>query len=163
MHQIFRTSPFPRVGNLDMVHNYLVNMLLLYMEYKDTAMTLDVCSIMWEELYTAVMDRKVPIYGPYLQVLFETAWAECFEDGRLLVGALTKHETVQLRIKDNWSGRHGPVQGSPAGSDEEIEEDQAAAGGHSVPHTRSGPSFGGSAWSSDEGPEQPGWAAKLTR
>src|SRR4051812_43975299 len=43
MHRIFRSSLFPRVGNLDMVHSFLVNMLLLCMEYKGTAMTLDVC------------------------------------------------------------------------------------------------------------------------
>ena len=47
MHRIFRTSLFPRVGNLDQVHSYLVNMLLLCEEYKNTTQTLDVCSIMW--------------------------------------------------------------------------------------------------------------------
>ena len=29
MHRIFRTSLFPWVGNLDLVHGYLVNMLLI--------------------------------------------------------------------------------------------------------------------------------------
>lgn len=29
MHRIFRTSLFPRVGDLDKIHNYLVNMILL--------------------------------------------------------------------------------------------------------------------------------------
>src|SRR4051812_35871160 len=103
MHRIFRTSLFPRVGDLDKVHSYLVNMWMLCEEYKNTQMTLDVCSIMWEELYSVVMDRKVPIYGPYLQVLFEKTWKDTFENNRLQVGTLTKHEIVQLRIKDRWA------------------------------------------------------------
>ena len=32
MNRIFRTSLFPRVGNLDLVHGYLVNMLLICQE-----------------------------------------------------------------------------------------------------------------------------------
>src|SRR4051794_11822813 len=99
MHRISRISIFPRVGDLDKVHSYLVNMVLLYQEYQGTQMTLDVCSIMYEELYTAVMDRKVPIYGPYLQVLFEKTWDDTFANEPLPVGPLTKHEVVQLRIK----------------------------------------------------------------
>ena len=103
MHHIFRTSLFPRVGDLDKIHSYLVNMILLCQEYKGTAMTLDICSIMYEELYTAVMERKVPIYGPYLQLLCEKAWSDTFADP-LRLGHLTKHEVVQLRIKANWAG-----------------------------------------------------------
>src|SRR3954462_14205184 len=112
MHRIFRISLFPRVGNLDMVHDYLVNMLLLCEECKNTSQTLDVCDIMWEELYSAVMDRKVPIYGPYLQVLFERAWADYFDEATypFPAGALSKHGVVVLRIKDKWSGGHGHSQ-----------------------------------------------------
>ena len=32
MHRILRNSLFPRVGNLDMVHSYLVDMLILCMK-----------------------------------------------------------------------------------------------------------------------------------
>src|SRR3954462_2328748 len=67
MHRIFRNSLFPQVGDVDKVHSYLVNMILLCQEYKGMTMTLDICLIMYEDLHTAVMDRKVPIYGPYLQ------------------------------------------------------------------------------------------------
>jgi hypothetical protein len=120
---------------------------------------------MYEELYTAVMERKVPIYGPYLQLLFETVWANTFEEDVLQVGHLTKHEVVHLRIKANWKGGEPATQGSPVASDEDMadEETGAAAGGGSVPRTRSGASFGGSARSSSQEMEQPGWAAKLTR
>src|SRR3954466_14550728 len=128
MHRIFRTSLFPRVGNLDLVHGYLVNMLLLCEEHKDTAQTLDICNIMWEEIYTAVMERKVPIYGPYLQVLFEKAWTDSFEaDYPFPSGDITKHAVVELRIKDMWAGGgHGLAQAPPVASDEEMEEETTA-------------------------------------
>src|SRR3954462_4207074 len=101
MHRIFRTSLFPRVGNMDMVHGYLGNMVLLCEECKNTTQTLDVCDIMWEELDSAVMDRKVPIYGPYLQGLFERTWADTFEEPSTFpAGILAKHGVVELRIKD---------------------------------------------------------------
>ena len=111
MHRILRTSLFPRVGDLDKIHSYLVNMILLCQEYRGTTMTLDICSIMYEELYTVVMERKVPIYGPYLQMLFEKVWSDTYEDP-LRVGHLTKHEVVQLRIKANWAGGEAAAQGS---------------------------------------------------
>src|SRR3954464_7369141 len=166
MHRIFRTSLFPRVGNLDLVHGYLVNMLLLCVEHKDTAQTLDICNIMWEELYSAVMERKVPIYGPYLQVLFETIWEDHFDPAQfpLPAGPLVKHGVVELRIKDKWSGGHGPSQPAAVGSDEEMaeEEEEPASGGGGAPRTRSGTRFGG-AQSPPQSVEQPGWDAKLTR
>src|SRR3954469_1651320 len=166
MHRIFRTSLFPRVGNLDLVHGYLVNMLLLCEEHKGTTQTLDISNIMWEELYSAVMERKVPIYGPYLQVLFEMVWDDHFDPAQfpLPVGMLVKHGVVELRIKDKWSGVHGPSQSAAVGSDEEMaaEEEEPASGGGGAPRTRSGARFGG-APSSPSSVEQPGWAAKLTR
>src|SRR3954466_9581965 len=138
MHRIFRTSLFPRVGNLDMVPSYLVNMLVLSMECKGTTQTLDVCDIMWEELYSAVMDRKVPIYGPYLQVLFEITWADYFDADQYPLPAvdLVKHGVVELRIKDKWSDGHGPSQLAAASDEEMADEegglgDEPAAGGGS--------------------------------
>lgn len=118
-------------------------------------MTLYICSIMYEELYTAVMERKVPIYGPYLQLLFEKVWSDTYEDP-LRLGHLTKHEVVQLRIKANWAGGEAAAQGSPVASDAEMADeeggagdaDEPAAGGGSVRRTRSGTSFGGSGRSS---------------
>ena len=91
-------------------------------------------------------------------------------NNRLPVGPLTKHEVVQLRIKDMWAGGHGPIHMSRAASDEDMAkehddggDDEPAAGGGSVPRTHSGASFGGGARSSTRDSEQPRWAAKLTR
>src|SRR4051812_32802240 len=126
MHRILRNSLFPRVGDLDKIHSYLVNMILLCQEYKGTTMTLDICSILYEELYTDVMERKVPIYGPFIQLLCERVWSDTFEN-HLRVGHLTKHEVVQLRIKANWAGGEPAAHGSPVASDEEMVDEEARA------------------------------------
>ena len=129
-----------------MVHSYLVNMLILCMKHKGKAVRLDVSHIMWEELYSAVMDRKVPIYGPYLQRLFEVTWSTAHEGQVLPTGELTSHEVVQLRRKDRWAGGHAPAQASLAESEEVMADETATDVG------------GGS---SARGAEKPGWDAKL--
>ena len=75
MHRIFCNTLFPCIGNLDQVHSYLLDILLLYIKEKGMASTLDISHIMWRELRSAVLDRKVPIYGPYLLKLIEKKWA----------------------------------------------------------------------------------------
>ena len=80
MHRIFRNTLFPRIGNLDQVHSYLVDMLLICEKEKNTEQVLDVSHVMWSELHSAVMERKCPIYGPYLMLLIENTWASTFPD-----------------------------------------------------------------------------------
>ena len=67
MHRIFRKSLFPRIGDKDTIHAYLVDMMLICEEARlSQTQPLDVSHIMWCELQFAVFTRKVPIYGPYL-------------------------------------------------------------------------------------------------
>ncbi|KAE8792932.1 exocyst complex component 7 [Hordeum vulgare] len=73
MHRMFRNTLFPRVGNKDQVHSYLVDMLLMCQKGKNRhCEPLDVSHVMWTELYSAVINRKVPIYGPYLFLFIKT-------------------------------------------------------------------------------------------
>ena len=61
MHRIFRNSLFPRIGDKDKVHAYLVDMLLLCEEVRNSqALPLDVSHIMWCELRFSIFNRKVP-------------------------------------------------------------------------------------------------------
>ena len=50
MHRIFRNTLFPRVGNQDMVHSYLVDLLLFYQKDKGSPEVLDVSHVMFSEL-----------------------------------------------------------------------------------------------------------------
>ena len=66
LHRIFRSTLFPRIGNLDMVHSYLVDMLLFFQHEKDNNSweTLDIYHVMWSKLLSAITERKCPIYAP---------------------------------------------------------------------------------------------------
>ena len=70
MHRIFRKSLFPHIGDKDKVHAYLIDMMLLCEKARvQVPGILDVSHIMWCELQFAVLNRKVPIYGPYLHLM----------------------------------------------------------------------------------------------
>ena len=49
LHRVFRETLFPRIGNLDMVHSYLVDMLLFCQHEKEanTGESLDISHVMW--------------------------------------------------------------------------------------------------------------------
>ena len=85
MHRIFCNTLFPCIGNLDQVHSYLLDLLLLYIKEKGMASTLDISHIMWRELCSVVLDRKVPIYGPYLYKFIVTSWATEFPERHFLL------------------------------------------------------------------------------
>ena len=67
MHRIFRNILFPRVGNKDQVHSYLVDMLMMCQKGRTRSSgPLDVSRVMWSELHSVVFNHKVPIYVPYM-------------------------------------------------------------------------------------------------
>ena len=67
MYHIFRNSLFPRIGDKDKVHAYMVDMMLICEEARSSqSQPLDISHIMWCELRFVVFNIKVPIYGPYL-------------------------------------------------------------------------------------------------
>lgn len=101
MHRIFCHTLFPRVGNLDMVHGPLVDMLMMCHDEKGSGAKLDVSNIMWKEIVSATYGHHVPIYGPYIFRLIQHVWSSKFPEEPLPAGKLTVHETINLRQKDN--------------------------------------------------------------
>ena len=100
MHRIFRNSLFPRIGDKDKVHAYLVDMLLLCEEARiSQTQPLDVSHIMWGELRFAVFNRKVPIYGPYLFLLISKTWEQRFPQDEFLAPDWIRHDPIRLCIK----------------------------------------------------------------
>ena len=104
MHRIFRKTLFPRIGDKDKVHSYLVDMLLLCAEARSSqTQPLDVSHIMWCELRFAVFTRKVPIHGPYLFLLLSTTWEKMYPGDEFLAPDWIRHESISLRVKPNWA------------------------------------------------------------
>ena len=98
MHRIFRNSLFPRIGDKDKVHSYLVDMMLMCeAARRQLPKPLDISHIMWSELQFAVFHRKVPIYGPYLFLLISKTWDKLFPGEEFLAPNWIRHEPIKLR------------------------------------------------------------------
>jgi len=79
MHRIFHNSLFLRISDKDKVHAYIVDMMLICEEVRRAqTQPLDVSHIMWCEIQFAVLNRKVPIYGPYLFLLITRTWEKLY-------------------------------------------------------------------------------------
>ena len=135
MHRIFCNTLFPRIGEKDKVHAYLVDMLLLCAEARSSqTQPLDVSHIMWCELRFAVFTRKVPIYGPYLFLLLSTTWEKTYPGDEFLAPDWIRHESISLRVKPNWANTTTRAEASSArravgeegAGAEHVAEDRAA-------------------------------------
>ena len=150
MHRIFRNSLFPRIGDKDKVHAYLVDMLLLCEEARNSqTQPLDVSHIMWCELWFAVFNRKVPIYGPYLFLLISRTWEKMFPGEEFLAPDWIRHDPICLRVKPQWANTTTRVEASAA----RAAVDEEDAGAEDVAEGR--------AARPSQSPPMPSWAKKL--
>ena len=81
---------------------------------------------MWSELLTAISERKCPIYGPFIMLLIEKAWARVYPQVMLETRELVSHEIKCLRKKDNW-GIPAPKSGGPSTAADMEPEGEAEA------------------------------------
>ena len=103
---------------------------------------------MWAELLSAVSERKCPIYGPFIMLLIEKAWARVYPKVMLETGELVSHEIKRLRKKDNW-GTPAPKPGGPSTAADMETEGGAEADADDEDYEPSG--------------TEPSWAKKLKR
>ena len=150
LHRVFRETLFPRIGNLDMVHSYLVDMLLFCQHEKEenTGESLDISHVMWSDLLSAISERKCPIYGPFIMLLIEKAWDHVYPKVMLETGELVSHEIKRLRKKDNW-GTPAPKSWGPSTAADMETEGGAEADDDDEDYEPSG--------------TEPSWAKKLKR
>lgn len=81
---------------------------------------------MWPELLSAISERKCPIYGPFIMLLIEKAWAHHYPRTALETGDLISHDIKRLRKKDNW-GTQAPRSGDPTSEADMETENEAEA------------------------------------
>ena len=127
MHRIFRNTLFPRIGDKDKVHAYLVDMMLLCEDARNSqTLPLDVSHIMWHELRFAVYNRKVPIYGPYLFQLISATWERVYPQDEFEAPGWIRHEPINLRIKPQWANTTSRAD-TAAAMDVDADEDEEEA------------------------------------
>ena len=142
MHRIFRNTLFPRSGNFDEVHGVLAEMLLLCEEAMSVeSAQLDIADVMFTELWNCIINRKVPIYGPYLFAYICHKWQHAYPDEVLYAQSdYIVHDPIKLRIKDKWT--------NPSSSSQQMDTDTETAAGR-------GPA------SQPRSSAMPSWAIKL--
>ncbi|KAI4996275.1 hypothetical protein ZWY2020_048041 [Hordeum vulgare] len=123
MHRILRNTLFPRIGNFDEVHGYLAEMLLLCEDaMSQESAQLDIADVMFTELWNCIINRKVPIYGPYLFAYICHKWEQAFPDEVLYAQSdYIVHDPIRLRVKDKWA--------NPSSSSQHMDTDRETAAG----------------------------------
>ena len=139
MYRIFRNSLFPRIGDKDKVHAYLVDMLLLCEGARNSqTLPLDVSHIMWCELQFAIFNRKVPIYGSYLFQLIFATWEKLYPQDDFDAPDWIRHDSIRLRVKTQWANTTSRVEVAAAmdldaGEDEEEPADEVSSEDYTPP------------------------------
>ena len=111
LHRVYRETIAPRVGNWDEVHGYMFDLLKLSYENQGKGKKLDVMDWMWNDLWSTIIDRRAPIYGPYIMKLIRRKWAlkkngeDIMKDGSPVVAHLVK----ELRIKAHLPPKTKPI------------------------------------------------------
>jgi hypothetical protein len=130
MHRVFRNVLLPKVGNQDEIYGYLVDLLVAMKTKVGSGATFDVSKWLWEEMYSMVINRKVPIYAPFIMCFLNSVWA-VRRPGEPLSSPdnLTNHEVKQLRKKKHAEPRFpadDPEDVFATSSDEDFELEAGA-------------------------------------
>ena len=101
VHLILRHTIAAKFGEKGEVRKWMVNLLFHIVSAKERGKKIDVLDYMWQEMHSVVLETKVPIYGPFLQKLFNTKLAstvlnayDLFEPPLLPLPAPTPDENV---------------------------------------------------------------------
>ena len=117
-NRIFRNTLNPKKGNLDEVHGFLVDLLVLTHRNKGRGMQLDSMDYIWHEMRDCSLVRKLPAFAPYIMRLICLKWdAEGRGDLLTQCDRLTPHPVRGPLIKQHAMPR------VPVEEEEQEEED----------------------------------------
>ncbi|KAK1615955.1 hypothetical protein QYE76_021472 [Lolium multiflorum] len=101
MLRVYRETIGPKGGNLDELHLYEVDLMANSFAKKGTGEKLDVMDYIYNEMWSCVMEKKLPSYAPYIMKLIEDTWMDTCQTS--LVHSIplnvTSHEVKVLRTK----------------------------------------------------------------
>jgi hypothetical protein len=88
---MFRASIAPQAGNLDAIHGGLVNLLVysyhIYCQGEAATLEpLDVMNYIYKEMYECIVNKKTPVYAPYVM--------------KLIIAQQTNHPLVRTNLVD---------------------------------------------------------------
>lgn len=107
MHRIYMNVVNPKVGNQDRIHGYLVDLMLAIHMKKGKGIPLDVPNYLWQEMFSVVMNWKVPTFAPYIMRFLYAKLDERRPGEPLVCNAndLTVNDIKKLKVKKHAEPR----------------------------------------------------------
>ncbi|KAK1620499.1 hypothetical protein QYE76_026016 [Lolium multiflorum] len=101
MLRVYRETIGPKGGNLDELHLYEVDLMANSFAKKGTDERLDVMDYIYNEMWSCVMEKKLPSFAPYIMKLIEDTWVDTCQTTLLhsIPLNITSHEVKVLRTK----------------------------------------------------------------
>ncbi|KAK1681786.1 hypothetical protein QYE76_042634 [Lolium multiflorum] len=101
MLRVYRETIGPKGGNLDELHLYEVDLMANSFAKKGTGEKLDVMDYIYNEMWSCVMEKKLPSYAPYIMKLIEDTWIDSCKTSLIhsIPLNITMHEVKVLRTK----------------------------------------------------------------
>ncbi|KAK1604765.1 hypothetical protein QYE76_028438 [Lolium multiflorum] len=101
MLRVYRETIGPKGGNLDELHLYEVDLMANSFAKRGTGERLDVMDYIYHEMWSCVMEKKLPAFAPYIMKLIEDTWVDSYESSLIhsIPLSITSHEVKVLRTK----------------------------------------------------------------
>ncbi|KAK1663429.1 hypothetical protein QYE76_051588 [Lolium multiflorum] len=102
MLRIYRETIAVKVGNVDEIHSFVIDLMLQTHLRKGKGVKMDVMDCLWNQIFLRVVEKRSPAFAPYIMKLISEVWRETF-DGAILepISPLTNHPRKNLLIKDH--------------------------------------------------------------
>jgi hypothetical protein len=88
-----------KTGNFDEMHGFVVDLMFRSHENRGLGRKLNVMDYIFHEMKNAMIERKVPPYGPYIQALIMKKWQDVVGTRLEEQMHVTYHLSKELRMK----------------------------------------------------------------
>ncbi|KAK1697306.1 hypothetical protein QYE76_014003 [Lolium multiflorum] len=101
MLRVYRETIGPKGGNLDELHLYEVDLMANSFAKRGTGEKIDVMDYIYNEMWSCVMEKKLPAYAPYIMKLIEDTWVDTCQTSLIhsIPLNVTMHDVKVLRTK----------------------------------------------------------------
>ncbi|KAK1628842.1 hypothetical protein QYE76_003157 [Lolium multiflorum] len=101
MLRVYRETIGPKGGNLDELHLYEVDLMANSFAKMGTGEKLDVMDYIYNEMWSCVMEKKLPSFAPYIMKLIEDTWVDSCQTSLIhsIPLNITMHDVKVLRTK----------------------------------------------------------------
>jgi hypothetical protein len=76
MHCMYRAVLNPKVGNVNEIHAFLIDLLYITHQNRGSGVQLDVMDYLWNEIQLAIYYRKRPPFAPHVMKFLCQKWPD---------------------------------------------------------------------------------------